>query len=221
MLILESFFQDILQSTITLFVVLHPFAAIPFFQGLTSGATESQKRTIAKKSAIIVFILLIVFAYLGDAILMALHITLNDVMIAGGIFIIVFAVKDVATDDYEVKTAPSRRTSVGLPEAVVDRIAVVPIAIPLLAGPGAIATVMVLNDLGYATYRGPFDFSTALAVVINSLAIWLLLSLSSRLSRVVKPSILIVLGKVMDILMGAIGVSYLVKGAAGILGLNL
>jgi len=220
MLILESFFQDILQSTITLFVVLHPFAAIPFFQGLTSGATESQKGTIAKKSAIIVFILLIVFAYLGDAILMVLHITLNYVMIAGGIFIIVFAVQDVAADDYEVKTKSFKKNTVGMPEAVAARIAVVPIAIPLLAGPGAIATVMVLNEFGYATYRSPFDFTTALAVIINSLATWLLLSLSSKLTRVVKPSILMVLGKVMDILMGAIGVSYLVKGAGGIFGLN-
>ena len=212
-----TFLHDTFESTIILFIVLHPFASIPFFQGLTAGATELQRRAIAKKSAIVVFIILIVFADLGDAILTVLHITLNYLMIAGGIFIIVFAVHDVTTGEYEAKAKSSTR-SVGLPKTVADRIAVVPIAIPLLAGPGAIATVMVLNDFEYAS---SFNFSTAVAVLINSLATWLLLSLSSRLTRVINPSVFIVVGKVMDILIGAIGVSYLVRGAGGIFGLNI
>ena len=217
-----GFLQDLTESLITLFVILNPLGVIPFFQGFTAGATGEQKAAIARKTITVAIAVLLVFAYLGDAILGALQITLNSVMIAGGVFILVFAVKDVASS--EVQSAAKslyRRRGRTLSSGVTDSIAVFPLAIPLLAGPGAIATVMVLNNLQYGAAKGWMDFSMAVAIVVDCVIVWLLFSLSSRLMKVLKPSVMVITGKVMDILMGAIGISFLIRGAVGVFGIKL
>jgi multiple antibiotic resistance protein len=215
-----GFLQDLAQSLIALFVILNPIGNIPFYQGVTASATADQRKAVARKAVIVVVIVLFVFAYLGDAILGALQITLNYVMIAGGLFIVVFAVKDAATGSMSNEpTAATRKRSGGLLGADLDRIAVFPIAIPLLAGPGAIATVMVLNHPAYGAAKSLLDFSTGLAIVIDCFIVWLLFILSDRLVRHFKPSIMLIIGKVMDILMGAIGISFLIRGALAIFGL--
>ncbi len=210
-----DFVHDLVESLITLFVILNPIGAIPFFQSLTAGAILKQKEMVAKRAVLVVFTVLLIFAYLGDAILDLLHITLNYIMIAGGIFILVFALKDAASG----LTRNELKDEAGnLPSTVADRIAVFPIAIPLLAGPGAIGTVILLNHPLYGAAKGITDFSTALAILVDCVIVWILLSLSNRLARILKPSILMAVGKVMDILMGAIGVSFLIKGIAAIFG---
>ncbi|MGD0423796.1 MAG: hypothetical protein ABSA92_10110, partial [Candidatus Bathyarchaeia archaeon] len=65
------------------------------------------------------------------------------------------------------------------------------------------------------------DFSTALAIVVDCLIVLLLFGLSSRLMRILKPSVMVITGKVMDILMGAIGISFIIRGAVGIFGITL
>ncbi len=107
----------------------------------------------------------------------------------------------------------------GLTGIVADRIAVFPLAVPLLAGPGAIRTVLVLNNPGYGAAKGIVDFSTGLAILIDCAVAWLLFSLSSRLIQILKPFVLIAVGKVMNILMGAIGVSLIVRGGIAVFGL--
>jgi multiple antibiotic resistance protein len=217
-----GFLQDLTESLITLFVILNPLGVIPFFQGFTAGATGEQKAAIARKTITVAIAVLLVFAYLGDAILGALQITLNSVMIAGGVFILVFAVKDVASSEVQIAAKSlSRRRGRTLSSGVTDSIAVFPLAIPLLAGPGAIATVMVLNNLQYGAAKGWMDFSMAVAIVVDCVIVWLLFSLSSRLMKVLKPSVMVITGKVMDILMGAIGISFLIRGAVGVFGITL
>lgn len=215
-----GFFQDLTESLLTIFVILNPIGAIPFFQGLTAGATSKQRSMIAKKTIIITIVVLLIFAYLGDVILGALHITLDAVMIAEGVFILVFAVKDVASSQAQAAASSLKKGS-ALSSEDADSIAVFPLAIPLLAGPGAIATVMVLNNPDYGVAKGIADFSTALAIVVDCLIVLLLFGLSSQLMRVLKPSVMVITGKVMDILMGAIGISFLIRGAVGIFGITL
>ncbi len=218
MIVFTDFLKDLVESLITLFVVLNPIGAIPFFQSLTAAATSEQRRTVAKKATLSAFAVLLTFSYLGDAILGSLHITLNHIMIAGGIFILVFAIKDATSgvNQSEHFSTESKSEAAGLTSNAVDRIAVFPLAIPLLAGPGAISAVLVLNHPGYGAARGIADFSTALAILVDCAIVWVLFCLSSRLVQILKPFVLIAVGKVMNILMGAIGVSLLVKGAIAV-----
>lgn len=216
---ISGFIQDLTQSLIALLVILNPIGNIPFYQGLTAGATSAQKRKVAKKAVIVAAIVLLVFAYLGDFILAALQITLNYIMIAGGLFILVFAVRDAASGSTINQETVSKSKPSGMSREDLDRVAVFPIAIPLLAGPGAIATVMVFNNPDYGAAKGLLDFSTGLAVVIDLLLVLMLFLLTDKLARVVKPSVMLTVGKIMDILIGAIGISLLVRGALGIFGL--
>ncbi|HUK51328.1 MAG TPA: MarC family protein [Terriglobales bacterium] len=216
-----AFVRDFTQSLITLFVLLNPIGAIPFFQGLTAEATQEQKAAIAKRATIIAIAVLMVFAYLGDIILGALQITTYYVMIAGGVFILVFAVKDVVSSESQAHAESLTKKSKKVTGRVDEGVAVFPLAIPLLAGPGAIATVMVLNNPQYGALTGWTDFTTLLAIVVDCLIVWFLFSLSNRLMRFLKPSFMVITGKVMDILMGAIGIAFLVHGAVAIFGISL
>jgi multiple antibiotic resistance protein len=154
------------------------------------------------------------FASLGDLVLTVLGITLHYIMIAGGLYILVFAVKSALGGGAE--QANRRRNSShkagGLSKDDVERIAIVPLGTPLLAGPGSIATAMILNDdpSGVAT--------TIIAIIVNAFLAWLILKLSSRLVRVVSPSVLMILSTVMNILMAAIGVAFLVRGISAAYG---
>jgi multiple antibiotic resistance protein len=222
MIVFADFLKDLAESLITLLIVIDPIGAIPFFQSLTAAATPVQRRTVARRTVLTAFVVLLTFAYLGDAILGALHVTLNHIMMAGGIFILVFAIRDAASGamEREISSVQNGNSAPGLPDLLADRIAVFPLGIPLLAGPGAVSAILVLNHSSYEAAKGLTDFSTALAILISCIVAWLLFSLSSQMTRLLKPFVLIAVGKVMDILMGAIGISLLVRGAIAVFGLG-
>lgn len=212
---MNNFLYDLISNIVTIFVVLNPVAVIPFFQGLTANGTQAQRRMIVNRTAVVVVVILLFFALIGDGVLTLLGITLHYIMIAGGIYILVFAVKSAVSAGGEQlgdQLGPKRR--VGLTNAVAEKIAIVPIGTPLLAGPGTIATAMILND-------APSGVTvTVIAIIVNVLLAWLILRLSSRLLRVVSPSILMILSTVMNILMATIGVAFLLKGLSAAYGIK-
>ncbi|MGA3109890.1 MAG: MarC family protein [Candidatus Bathyarchaeia archaeon] len=113
----------------------------------------------------------------------------------------------LSREDYTDRDESADGKSKGLPEAVAHKIAVVPLATPLLAGPGSIATVMILND-------EPSGITTTIAAIaVNAILAWLILRSSNKLARVLSPSVLMILNTVMNILIAAIGVAFVLKGA--------
>jgi multiple antibiotic resistance protein len=212
------------QAILILFVVVSPLTGMAFYQGHTYGATEEQKKRILRRAVLVTLLILWFFTFLGDIILFLLQINVDYVRVTGGVYILVYAVKDVifGEEPREVKEEKPKPPASGLPQEVVDRMAIVPLSIPLLAGPGAIATVMVLNqpiaggiyclNPGICIYG---IIATAIAVAVVSSLTFILFSLSNRLVRLFNPSLLYTLGKVMDILVGAIAISFIIQGIAG------
>jgi multiple antibiotic resistance protein len=209
---LVSVAHDFVESLITLLVILNPIKATPFFCSLTAKATLDQRKSIAKRTALVTSIILLVFAYFGDLILAALHITLDSVMIAQGIFLVAVAITDVTSHEYGA--LPKKTGSLSREEA--NHIAVFPLATPLLAGPAAIATVIVLNNPSYGVAKGLTDISTPLAILISSIIVWLLFTISTKLTKTVKPFVMIIIGKLMLILTGAVGASFMIRGIMAI-----
>lgn len=211
---MEQFFYYLVGNVITLFVVINPIGVVPFFQGLTAKATGEQRKMIADRAAVVVVVVLLFFATLGDMVLSILGITLHYIMIAGGLYVIVFAVKNAVGGGSGDDESEGDREPGGLSKTAAERIALVPVGTPFLAGPGAIATAMILNDdpTGVTT--------TAIAIIVNTLLAWLILRLSNQLVRVVKPSVLTIISTVMNILMAAIGVAFLVRGLSASFGVN-
>jgi multiple antibiotic resistance protein len=202
----DTFSGYLVTDILTLFVVFHPFGVIPFYQGLTANATATQRKMISTRATVVVAVILVFFALVGDAVLGFLGITLHYIMIAGGLYILLFAVKDALGGGQKVETTQGQAESEGLPQDTAARIAIVPIATPLVAGPGAIATVMILNDepSGVA--------ATLVAIAVNAALTWTILRLSNLLSRRVGASNLMILNAIMNILIAAIGVAFIVKG---------
>lgn len=206
---MNTFLEYLGSDILTLFVVLSPIAVMPFFQGLTATATGRQKTMIANRAIIIAAVVLAFFALIGDSVLGFLGITLPYIMIAGGLYILVFAVKNaLGREEYPTSDQSANNKSTGLPEVIAHKIAIVPLATPLLAGPGAIATVMILND-------EPSGVTTTIAaIVVNAILAWAILRSSNKLTRVLSPSVLMILNTVMNILIAAIGVAFVLKGAS-------
>jgi multiple antibiotic resistance protein len=207
--------RDVLTSVLTLLVVLNPVIGLAYFSGLTAASSIHQKQMIANRASVVVIVLLLFFAYLGDGILAALGITLHYIMIAGGLFILIFAIKDAlggaSIEEHMEESATGARP---MSEADAERIAIIPLAVPVLAGPGAMAAVMILNDLQYGF------IATGIAVVIDATICWVTMRLSSRILSAVRPSFLTIVGKVMDILVSGVAVAFLIRGITGALGIS-
>ncbi|SRR5712692_7552609 len=221
--LLEDFATYLAQATLILFVIVNPVTGMAFYQGLTLGATEEQKKMILRKAVLVTMVVLWFFTFLGDVVLFLLRITVNYVRITGGVYILVYAVNSAlfGKEPREAGEESLGRPAPGIPKRVAEKIAIVPLSIPLLAGPGAIASVMILNQPiagGIYCFQGNLCIygviATAIAVALVSLSAWVLFSLSNTLVRKFNLSMLFTLGKVMDILMGAIAISFIIQGIA-------
>jgi multiple antibiotic resistance protein len=207
MLFTTSLINDLIAATLALFVILDPVGALPFFITLTQGGDNEQRKKVANRAVLISTILLLVFAYLGDAILSFLGIQIADFEIAGGLLLLIFALREALTS--EPLGAKSSATALDTAK-LLETIAVIPIATPLLAGPGSLTTVILFTQESYGV------IITTVAILVDSLIAWVLLRASIRINKLLGPSTLMIVGKVMDILMAAIAVSFLTRGIQAI-----
>ena len=125
-----------LSAFVTLFVVIDPPGCAPIYAGLTAGATAEQRRAMALKACLIAGAILLVFALFGEQLLGALHIELDAFRIAGGIMLFLIALDMVFEKRTQRREERAEKVRV-TPE--VEDVSVFPMAMPMLAGPGAIA----------------------------------------------------------------------------------
>jgi multiple antibiotic resistance protein len=202
-----TFIDELVVGIITLFVILDPVGVLPFFLNLTKGATIEKRKELANRAVLVAMVLLLAFAYLGYGILGLLGISIYDFEIAGGLLLLIFALRDaLSSEPLGVKETSDALSS----NIVLDTVAVIPIATPLLAGPGSLATVMLLTKGQYGLLVG------GAAILVDCLLAWLALRLSNMINERLGPTTLLIIGKVMDILMAAIAVSFLTKGVLGL-----
>ena len=132
------------SAFVTLFVVLDPPGCVPIFSSLTSGASAAHRRTMALRSSGIASGVLLLFGIFGESFLGALGISLAAFRIAGGIMVFLIAIDMVFEKRTERRENRAEEVTKG--RAVVEEdISVFPMAIPMLAGPGSIAAVMLLT----------------------------------------------------------------------------
>ena len=166
--------QLFISAIVTLFVVIDPPGCVPIFSSLTAGTTPKHRRDMAVRSSLIAAGVLIAFALGGEAFLSALGITLPAFKIAGGLMVFVIAIdmvfeKRTQRRETRAEGVKSAADAAGKPLEEED-ISVFPMAIPMLAGPGSIASVMLLSA------RTDGDV-TKEAVVLGALVTVLLLTL--------------------------------------------
>jgi multiple antibiotic resistance protein len=177
------------ETFVTLFVIMDPLGNIPYFVSLTGGATSSRRRIQAIQAAVAAGGLVVGFALFGRLILDYLHISLESLSIAGGLLLLLVALQSFRGE--------------ALPAEEATNVALVPLATPLLAGPGAIAAVMLLAAR-YSDGPGRLGLIVGIVAVVVTIAVSLLLA--SQVSRLLRPAAINFLNRVLALLLSAIAV---------------
>jgi multiple antibiotic resistance protein len=198
------------SAFVTLFVVIDPPGCAPIFAGLTSGATQAQARAMAVRACVIASGILFVFALFGEQLLSALHIELNSFRLAGGIMLFLIALEMVfekRTQRRNERAEQIKARHDDTPE--IEDVSVFPMAMPMLAGPGSIATVMLLMSRSQGT--------EATLVILAALCAVLLLSLialiaAHPLMRLVGDQVEAVISRLLGVLLAALAAQYVIDG---------
>jgi len=190
-----------------IFVVVDPFTAVPFFLALTAGETAERKRAIAMRASLVAGGVLAGFGLVGAILFQLIGVTLAAFKIAGGSLLLVTSADMVRT------RPPSTRITEGEIEEGTGKadVAVVPLALPLLAGPGAIATVVVLVGRARAEHAY-LVLPVLLAVAVVGLLSYAVLAGASRVDRVLGKTGLNILERVAGLLLAAIAIQFILDG---------
>lgn len=198
-----------ISAFITLFVVIDPPGCAPIYAGLTKGASAAQARSMAIRACLIAAAILVIFALFGEDLLGALHIELDSFRIAGGLmlfwiaFEMVFEKRTQRREDRAEKVAAT-------PE--IEDVSVFPMAMPMLAGPGAIAAIMLLTNEAEGTDQTLVVLGALAAVlVLTALA----LIAAGPLIRLLGARVEAVITRLLGVLLAALAAQYVIDGLRG------
>ncbi|MDN4630160.1 MarC family protein [Sphingomonas sp. PvP056] len=195
-----------ISSLITFFVVIDPPGCAPIYAGLTAGASPTHSRAMAFRAVLVASGILLVFALFGEALLHGLGISLASFRIAGGIMLFLIALEMV----FEKRTERREdRAAKVANDPEVEDVSIFPMAMPMIAGPGSIASVMLLMSRNEGIERS--------AVVLAALITILLLTLVALLAagpimRVLGAKIEAVITRLLGVLLAALAVQFVIDG---------
>jgi len=197
------------KIAIALFAIVNPIGSLPIFISATDGWSASDREKTAKTVATTVFIVLTVSAFLGDQILSFFGINIPSFQVGGGILIMLVAISMM-----HGKIGGTRQTQEEA-ESLNERevIAIVPLSIPLLAGPGAIGS-MIISAQQNQTFAG--HISLILPISIIALIIWIVLRLSVKISEKLGTIGINIVTRLMGLILAAMAVEFITQGLIGI-----
>ena len=200
-------FELIFNSFVTLLVVIDPLGLAPLFVGLTHGRSEAYKREAAIRGTVLATVILFFFAFVGQELLDALGIGVPAFRVAGGALLFLLSLDMVFARPSGVRrvTAPEQEEA---NEAKEEDISVFPLAIPLIAGPGSLTTVLLY------TGNGGVLVIAAVLVVLSVVLLLVLASLllASRIMRVLGETGANVFSRVLGVLLAALAVQFVLDG---------
>lgn len=193
----EISMETFLQAFIPLFVAIDVFGVLPLFVGLTEGMDERRRRTLTSEATLTAFVISLAFLISGRLVFDFLGITEDDFRVGGGIVLLVLSVYDLLfSSDAERK-----------PD---QRIGVVPIGIPLIMGPAALTTILVLvNSYGYIW--------AAVSLLINLIIVWVTFSRAAMITRVLRQAGSRAIGKVAALFLTGFAVMMIRSGIQGMM----
>jgi multiple antibiotic resistance protein len=200
----------VLNAFATLFVVIDPLGLLPLFLALTTGYDAAERRRLALRGTAIAAIVLFAFALVGGEFLALLGITLPAFRVAGGLMLLWIAFEMV----FERRTDRRTRSAEEIArQEAADDISVFPLAIPLLSGPGAITSVMLLMG----RYEGELAYQAAVLVVLALVLCLcvLIFLLAGPIERLLGATTTNVVSRLLGILLAALAVQYVLDGLAG------
>ncbi len=187
----------------TVFVIADPAGNLPVFMSLTARMTPNERKRAAWQAALTSLVVLAVFAFFGQQILRLLGISVASMQISGGLLLLIVAMQLLS----------GREEDPGKPGAT--NVALVPLGIPLLAGPGAIAAVMLAADQAAGKGVGGVLACVA-AVLLVHIIEWLTMRFANPLNRILGEGGTIFLTRISGMLLAAIAVQLIISGVTSV-----
>ena len=187
---------NLVEAVISLFVVVDPLGNMPIFLSLTSDIGEDERKRMFNVATAVGFVVLMVFAVIGKGFLDALGISLYSFMVAGGLLLMIISIKIIIQGGWrEESLSPSD-------------LGVIPIAFPLLVGPGAITTTIVTLQS-----NGAITALTSVAIVFA--IVWVMLRFIKYINKILGRIGSMVVARVTAIMIAALGVQFVIQGLKG------
>ena len=196
-----------INSFILFFVTIDTIGNLPFFLSLTEDSKIRERNQIAIKSTIIAFFIMITFAYVGRYLLEAIGVSLDSLKIAGGVILMVLAI-DILFE--KRKRRREKRVEEVLDEKSFEDIVVFPIAIPFIAGPSALTTIILLigNYKNFPEFQIPVILALVAALVIGLI----LMIGASNIVKFIPKQILHATSRVMAFILAALATQFIIDG---------
>lgn len=199
-----GFFDTWVIPLISVLFIVDPLAAVPSFLTMTGDDPEEKRRATALKAAIVSTGILLLFATAGSVVLRIFGVTLPAFRIAGGVILGLSALEMLRAE------RPSRENPGEIREGIEKLdVSITPLSIPLLAGPGAISTVMVLAP-AHVTWRA--SIPVYLAILVTGVVTWAFLSRSILLKKILGTTGIHVISRLMGLVLLTMAVQFIVDG---------
>ena len=199
--------EELVKVAVTLFVVIDPMGTLPLFLSITRDSTEILRRQIARRAVIVSFGVLVGFLFAGGTLLSGLGIEIPSFRIAGGIVMFIFALQMVFDTQ--------NRHKEGSPEEGHD-MAVYPLAIPAISGPGSMMTVVLMAE----QYGSSLLMNLAIAGIIGLIlfATWLMLRYAGVIQSLIGSTGASIISRVMGLILAAMAIQTVLTGIKTVFG---
>lgn len=201
----------ILNAFATLLVTIDPAGLAPLFLALTAGMNRSERRQVATRATIIGFVILGLFAIAGTIILAVFGITLPAFRVAGGLLLFYIAFEMVFERRQERHEKSAERA---VTIDMIRNIAVFPLAIPLIAGPGAISAAILLSG----DFASPAALATLIGIILAILILtWIVFLLSEPVDKILGATGRSILTRLLGVILAALAVQFVADGVRSLL----
>lgn len=197
--------SDYAKFFIGLLAIVNPIGIVPVFVGLTRNLSDAERNVVGLRASITVGVVLVVALLMGESMLKFFGISLDLFRVAGGILILLMAISMLHGG-----ISPAKQTSEEAQDAEEkEKIAVVPLGMPLLAGPGAISTIIIYTHRG----QGLLHYSLLLGIALTlALLTWLALRAAPGIADRIGRTGLNIVTRIMGLILAAIGVEFITSG---------
>lgn len=197
--------ESILVAMVSMFTIINPIGATPFFVGHTESLSLEQKKHIARKASFASAVALTFFALFGTFLFKFMGITLPAFRIAGGVLVFSSAWNMLKGSNVRSRTLPEEQQDAESKEDI----SIIPLAIPLLSGPGAISTIMVLEAKTTNWAESAVIIFAAASICFVT---YFILVNSTLLVKVIGPSGIRVMNRILGLLLSAISIQFVING---------
>jgi multiple antibiotic resistance protein len=202
-------YAEYIKLFVGLLAIVNPFGAIPLFISMTADENIRQRRQTINMVALGVSIILLVALFFGELMLQFFGITMDSFRVGGGILILLMAIAML-----HAKTSPIRQTDEEADESMEkESVAIVPLAMPLLAGPGAISTVILAAHKSSGVIHYLF---ISLGIIVLSLVIWIVLRIAPWVAGRIGATGINIFTRIMGLILAAIAVEFIANGLKGL-----